>query len=152
MGLLLSVGDKHIKDNELIDDHWVEFEWKVKGDRRFNNRDLSWSFRIGSKIHQHPDITDIYYVAIRRSHFSKFIRDISSSFRNMGFEYKLEFDQRGGNLVQQQLFMDKKWPFAEGDGAYSLGFGVVQDRGKYRGGLRTESSEVRLMLRPSIEY
>lgn len=67
-GFLLSVGDQHIKDNVAIDDNWHELEWKLKGDKRFRDRNLSWSFRLGSKTHSHQDITDVYYLGLRRSH------------------------------------------------------------------------------------
>lgn len=30
-GYLVSAGSKHIKSNDIIDDHWLELEWKIKG-------------------------------------------------------------------------------------------------------------------------
>jgi len=59
-GYLFSVGDKHIKDNEIINDNWFELEVKVKGDRKFEHSKLSYSFRFGTKVHNHPNIQDIF--------------------------------------------------------------------------------------------
>jgi hypothetical protein len=58
-GYLFSAGNYHIKDNVLIKDDWREFEWKIKGDRKSPVKKLSWSFRVGAKLHGNPDITDI---------------------------------------------------------------------------------------------
>ncbi len=48
-GYLFSAGDYQIKDNTLIHDRWMEFEWKMKGDWKSPVKKLSWSFRIGSQ-------------------------------------------------------------------------------------------------------
>ena len=52
LGYLLSLGDKHIKDNEIIDEEWYELEIKVKGDRDFDTHKLGYSFRLGIKMHE----------------------------------------------------------------------------------------------------
>jgi hypothetical protein len=39
----------------------------VKGDRKTQDQKLSWSFRVGTKLHGNPNITDIYYLSFRRS-------------------------------------------------------------------------------------
>jgi hypothetical protein len=51
LGYLLSFGTYHIKDNVLVDDNWMEAEWKIKGERILPDRRMSWSFRIGGKCH-----------------------------------------------------------------------------------------------------
>ena len=66
-GLLVSVGTHHIKDNQLFRDDWIELESKVKGDRRSPVKKLSWSFRVGAKLHGNPYIADIVYIGMRRS-------------------------------------------------------------------------------------
>jgi hypothetical protein len=53
-GYLFSAGNYPIKDNALIHDRWNEFEWKMKGDRKSPVKKLSWSFRIGAKLHGNP--------------------------------------------------------------------------------------------------
>lgn len=152
-GFLLSVGDQHIKDNVAIDDNWYEFEWKLKGDKRLRNKNLSWSFRLGSKIHDNKEITDVYYLGFRRSHFNKSKNDFSI-FKNSGIDYKIEFDKDNGDLVAQQIFIDKKWPFKKSDGAFSLGIGLLQDVRKYSGSLESpnDDSDTSLIIRPSFTF
>jgi hypothetical protein len=43
-GYLLSAGEKHIKNNMLVEDHWFELEWKIKGQLDYTDKKLSWSF------------------------------------------------------------------------------------------------------------
>ena len=76
-GYLASFGDKHIVNNTYINDNWYELEWKTKGDQDFKNKTLSWSLRVGSKIHDHPDITDVIYFGLRRNHFDAASDEIS---------------------------------------------------------------------------
>ncbi|HEX9078512.1 MAG TPA: hypothetical protein VF795_02915, partial [Desulfuromonadaceae bacterium] len=67
MGYMVSYSNEHIKNNVLIPDNNVEAEWKMKGERDFRDDKLSWSFRIGAKLHQNPDITNSYYLGFRRN-------------------------------------------------------------------------------------
>jgi len=152
-GFLLSVGDQHIKDNVAIDDNWYEFEWKLKGDKRLRNKNLSWSFRLGAKTHSNKEITDVHYLGFRRSHFNKNKNDFSI-FKNSGIDYKIEFDQDNGDLVAQQIFIDKKWPFKQSDGAFSLGIGLLQDMKKYSGLLESSNDDgnTSLIIRPSFVF
>src|SRR6185369_10127265 len=62
MGYLASYGDRHIVRNTLVRDPWYEFEWKLKGEKNFADDHLSWSFRVGTKQHSNPFVTDTFYV------------------------------------------------------------------------------------------
>jgi hypothetical protein len=67
-GWLFNYGDQHIVNNLLVDDDWYDLEWKIKGDKDFENKTLSWGFRVGGKVHDNQEITYVVYFGIRRVH------------------------------------------------------------------------------------
>jgi hypothetical protein len=151
-GYLFSAGNYHIKDNELIKDNWWEFEWKMKGDRKSPIKKLSWSFRIGTKQHGNPDITDIIYVSFRRSRVDyKF--EGGSFFKNSGFEYSFDMQQRTLSAIRHYFFVDKKWPIENRQIALALAVGFVWESAKkYTGALATGRDDFQVILRPNIEF
>lgn len=152
MGYLASYGHLHIRDNQIIDDRWVELEWKVKGDRYLDDIQLSWSFRTGFKNHDHPNITDEYYVAIKRERVHEG-GDIYSWVQNGGIEFKYRVDQGTGSTIGQQLIIDKKIPLKYRGWVLSLGFGVIRDTPeKYSGPLLIDKSTTSFVLRPSLTF
>ena len=153
MGYLLSVGNLHIKDNVLIDDNWTELEWKIKGDRDYPKLNLSWSFRIGAKYHDHPEITDVYYVAVRRSRLD-FEADSSSFRHNSAFEYTFLFDQEHMAAVQHEFSMEKKFPQKGKKYAFTLALGIIYDMDrKYTGALDDRDGDsYSIIIRPNIEF
>jgi len=153
-GYLFSAGNYHIKDNVLIKDDWREFEWKMKGDRKSPVKKLSWSFRIGAKLHGNPDITDIIYLSVRRSRVD-YRPEEPSLFNNSGFEYTYDMDQRNLNGIRHFFLLDKKWPFGSSQEAFSLAFGFVWESAKkYTGELAAgrEKNDFQVILRPNIEF
>ena len=154
MGYLFSIGDRHIKDNRLIDDKWGEFEWKVKGDREVDKLTLSWSFRVGGRWHEHEEIADVYYVGIRRSHFD-INAPVLSWVLNSGVDYRIDFDQQSHALIEQRLFFDKKVPIRAWNIGFDMQFGLIWKKAaKYHGSLADEGNgdEFYLVMRPSIEF
>lgn len=151
-GYLLSFGSKHIVNNVMIDDDWYELEWKTKGDQDFEEKTLSWSLRVGGKVHDNPDIADVIYFGLRRNHFDSGSNEFSW-FQNADIEYKIDLDNEDFGLVQQSLFVNKKWPapFAKKT-AFEFGVGFILERDKYRGTLKQESEDFRLILRPSFQF
>ena len=153
-GLLYSVGTYHIKSNELIRDDWWEVEWKVKGDRRTQDRKMSWSFRIGAKTHGHPDIMDIYYLSFRRSRLD-FKAERSSVFNNSGFEYTVDMERGTFTPIRHYFFVDKKWPLESRKMAFTLATGFIWESAtKYTGALAANhrGSQTQIILRPNIEF
>lgn len=153
-GYLFSFGNYHIKDNELIKDDWKEFEWKMKGDRKSPVKKLSWSFRIGAKLHGNPDITDIIYLSARRSRVD-YTSGQDALFRNSGFEYTFDMDRRTFNAIRHYFFVDKKWPLQKSQVALSLALGFVWESArKYTGALaaRRNSDDFQFIIRPNIEF
>lgn len=151
-GYLFSAGDYHIKDNTLIRDHWKEFEWKMKGDRKSPVKKLSWSFRIGAKLHGNPDITDIVYLSIRRSRLD-YKPESSSLFNNSGFEYTFDMDRKTLKPIRHYFYVDKKWPIENRQMAFSLAVGFVWESvHKYTGELASLGNNFQFILRPNIEF
>ena len=151
-GYVASFGDRHIVNNTYIKDNWYELEWKTKGDQDFKNKTLSWSLRVGSKIHDHPDITDVIYFGLRRNHFDAKSDEISW-FQNADIDYKIELDNDNFELIQQSLFINKKWPAPlTSKSAFELGVGFILEKNKYSGSLQNQSEDFRLILRPSFKF
>ena len=148
-GIVLSAGNWHIKDNVLVDDPWLEAELKLKGDRRSPVKKLSWSFRVGAKLHGNADIVDVLYLGIRRSRVD--YEDAPWYIANSGVEYRIDLGLDGTPL-RQSFLVDKKWPLRSV--APSIAVGVMWDRGQsYRGALAVDTPErVQFLLRPNIEF
>ena len=152
MGYLASYGHLHIRDNKFIDDRWGEFEWKIKGDQILSDRKLSWSFRVGLKLHDNPFVTDEFYVAIKRERIQK-EGDVYSWIQNGGIEFKYRVDKDNGDTIGQQLIIDKKIPIKSLGWVVSLGIGFVRDTpNKYKGDLLLDETTTSFVLRPSIHF
>ncbi|HTG01668.1 MAG TPA: hypothetical protein VK654_13895 [Nitrospirota bacterium] len=153
-GYLFSYGNYHIKDNTLIKDKWTEFEWKMKGDRKSSVKKLSWSFRVGTKLHDNHDITDIIYLSFRRSRVD-YQHEEYSLFHNSGFEYTYDMDRRNLSAIRHYFFVDKKWPLENRQIAFSLALGFVWESAKkYTGTLAAgrDRSDFQFIFRPNIEF
>jgi hypothetical protein len=151
-GFLLSVGDQSIVHNSLVDDIWHELEWKIKGDQDFENKTLSWSLRFGGKFHDNSDITDVFYVGVRRNHLDAASDDLSW-FQNADIDFKLEINQETFDLTQLSIFVNKKWPAALfKKSTFEFGVGLIFERDKYVGELETQSKDLQLVLRPSFKF
>lgn len=152
MGYLFSHGDQHIFNNELINDKWYEFEWKIKGDLDFEKKTLSWSLRIGGKAHEHPEIQDVVYFAVRRNHFNN-IKGNWSWINNSDLEYSIELHDKTGEIVQQQILVTKKWGLSKNNKqALNFGIGLIQQKNKYTGTLALEEEEFRLIIRSNFQF
>lgn len=152
MGYLVSTGHLHIRQNQMVEDRWWEFEWKIKGDRIVDKIDLSWSFRGGIKIHDNPLITDEFYVALKRERIQE-DGDVYSWVQNGGIEFKYRMDKNSGRSIGQQLIVDKKIPLQNDGWVLSLGVGLVRDtKYKYKGKLRDDKDFTAFVFRPSLSF
>lgn len=153
MGYLLSYSNQHIKNNLLIPDHSLEAEWKLKGERSFKDDKLSWSFRLGAKLHDNPHIADTLYLGFRRSDLDFTVNPIEF-LRNSSFELRWDIGLREGNLLRQEYVLGKKFPIKAWGVALKLEAGVIwEDPARYRGPLRNnETSNFTVLLRPNIIF
>ncbi len=153
MGYLLSAGNFHIRNNDIIRDDWVEGEWKVKGDWIRQDTKLRWSFRVGAKWHTHQGIRDVFYLGARRSR-----TDFTSNGRhwldNSGIMYKFDFSQSRFQPVQHHLVFDKKFPQKGKRLVPAMAVGILWRTGKkYSGALKLpDQKEFQLILQPNIEW
>lgn len=152
-GYLLSAGSKHIKDNELINDNWYELEWKIKGKRDFPKDKMHWSFRVGGKFHDNPEITNVMYLAVSRSNLN-LNYPFLSWINNAVIDMKIHFSQIDGQMVRAEGIVGKKYPMENKKYTPSLGVGVVwSSPNEYSGELLSrDKSLMTLVIRPSIEF
>jgi hypothetical protein len=161
-GFLMSYGNKHIVNNSLFADHWVELEMKVKGAAISDRVKSSWSFRIGSKQHFNQDISDIVYLALK---YEKEDRDESpwSILSNSSFEYRMDLDQnkipkisehKDKTAVRYIAILGKKFPIMGGDYVISLDMGSIRQVGSgYSGQLANSvKSEWIWVVRPNLSF
>jgi hypothetical protein len=153
MGYLFTFADQHIKDNVLINDKSLEIEWKTKGERNFKDEKLSWSFRVGTKIHDNPDIADVVYLGLRRSNLD-FNSSMLSWLKNSTYDFRWDFGLNNGNIMRQEYIIGKKMPFKNYKFALKIDFGLIwQNYKSYSGALRDkESDSLTLVFRPNIQF
>ena len=154
MGYLLSYGNKHIANNQMIDDNWLELEWKMKGERIFEQDRLSWSFRLGGRFHQHPHIANTWYLGLSRSSLD-FDAPILSWLHNTKINLLTEFVQDSSQFSRQEIIFGKKLPVkAAWMAAWQIEVGAIYDsRKKYSGSLIEQTEKgTTFVLRPNIEF
>lgn len=153
-GLLASFGNYHIKDNELITDNWTEGEVKIKGDKTNPENKVSWSMRVGTKLHNHKDIKDALYFAVRRDR-TDFSDTEPSIFKNSNFEYILDIAAKGADIIRHYFLVGKKYPMKKSKIVLSISTGFVwEGEDKYTGMLkRTDETEnFQILFRPNVEF
>ncbi len=153
-GLLIDMGNQHIKDNSLISDKWIQSEFKLKGEQILTDRSLTWSFRVGSKFHAHREISDSFFLGFRRSR-TDFKQSGSFWTNNSGFEYASYFSQDKFKPIKHIFMVDKKFPFKNSRKAFSLGLGFMwESDNKYSGNLaaRGTSTNFQFLIRPNLEF
>jgi hypothetical protein len=153
MGYLVSAGTKHIKSNVLIADNWLELEWKLKGERVFNEERLTWSFRTGGRYNGNRDIADTFHLGIRRSNLD-FKSPFLSWLDNSRVDLLTELAVDGLALVRQEVIFGKKYPMESRKLAWEFDFGLIYERAsKYSGDLAPlAKTAVTIVFRPNIVF
>lgn len=163
-GAVLSLGNYHIVNNSFVKDYWAEGEIKLKGSANMPDRKMSWSFRIGGKIHAHPDIYNVMYFSVKRDRVD--LREpLSWDLKNL-FLRNSEVEVRADTRIPREweawkylskvaILAGKKWPSQSGTYAFSLSAGVqLQLNHGYRGELAKALPDRMwgIMLRPNIVF
>ncbi|CAH2032234.1 hypothetical protein [Trichlorobacter ammonificans] len=153
MGYLLSYSNQHIKNNVLVPDHSLEAEWKLKGERSFRDEKLSWSFRVGAKIHDNTNISNTVYLGARRSDLDFRVNPFEF-LKNSTFDLRIDFSQKNGRLIRQEYVLGKKFPITSWGVALKLDIGLIwEDPARYAGTLRDRDFQnLTLVLRPNIQF
>lgn len=152
-GYLISLGSKNIKDNQMIADHWLELEWKIKGKVDYPDEKLGWSFRVGGKFHDNINIADVLYLNVFRTNLNAHFPFLSW-MSNSTLDMKLFFSENNLRLVRQEYVVGKKYPKAGWKYAPTLDIGVIwASPEEYSGILRTTNLDtLTLVFRPSVEF
>jgi hypothetical protein len=152
MGYLVSAGTKHIKNNVLIADDWLELEWKLKGERIFKEDRLDWSFRAGGRYNGNRDIADTLHFGLRRSNLD-FKSKALSWLDNSRIDLFTELGD-GLTLMRQEVIFGKKYPLESYKVALELDFGLIYERAsKYTGDLSPLArTAVTVVFRPNIIF
>lgn len=155
MGLLVTLGNKTIKDNKAYEDNWINVEYKLKGTRELERKDLDWSFRIGYRYHNSDDFANNLYIGARRSSID-FYKSIWSLIYNSAFDTLLEVDDKRFSLTKAQIILEKKWPLTAWGKNVTFGLGIgYLYYGKYRysQALQKEGyDEHQLIFRPNLKW
>ncbi len=151
LGLVVSGGLFHLKDDRAIDEPWAEVELKLKGDRRSPDRKHSWSFRAGAKLHGNREVTDHLFAGLRRSRVDH--QDAGSLLANSGLEYRFDLSL-AGRPIRHFFLVDKKWPVTGHRVALVLGAGFLWESGAaYRGALAEGAVRgFSILIRPNLEF
>ncbi len=155
MGLLLSIGDQTIKDNKAYDDTWLNVEYKLKGTRELERKDLDWSFRIGYRYHNNKNFANTLYVGARRSSID-FYKSIWSILYNSAFSTLLEVDDKRFSLTKAEMVLEKKWPLRSWGQNIALGLGVgylYYGKHRYSDALQNEGYNAhQLIFQPNLKW
>jgi len=138
-------------NNEVIDDNWYEFEWKIKGTFVKQQKNLDWSFRVGAKWHGNPFISDAVYMGIRRDHFD--IKQGWLSFlQNSGVDMFLEFSQSKFAPTQQRILLHKNIPLESSGNIFTLTLGLIRTTERRYQFPLVEDTSLQLVITPSIKF
>ncbi|MDD2699735.1 MAG: hypothetical protein PHH36_00725 [Sideroxydans sp.] len=152
-GYLVSAGEKHIKNNTMVDDDWIELEWKIKGQLDYIDKKLSWSFRGGAKYHRNVEVNDVYYIGLSRSNTELHSPGLDW-LDNTTAEFRMHFLQNTGKLVRTEFIAGKKIPLSGKSfiPVISAGF-IWTSPEEYAGTLRNGTADtLTFVIRPSIEF
>ena len=154
MGTLVSIGDYSIKDNVAHYDRWFNLEFKLKGTKNKKDKDLDWSFRVGTRIHENQDFVNSIYIGARRSSID-YKKSVWSFMYNSAFSTMLAVNADTFNLSEAELMLEKRWPLSWSKKmSFGLGIGYLYNSGaKYRGKLVDEGIDNhQIMLRPNLKW
>jgi len=160
-GLLFSVGNKHIVDNIMVSDNWVETEIKLKGTSFKKAYHLSWSYAIGAKFHDNSDIANALYFSIKRNRVDfnapKGNPILNFFAYNSEQELHVAFDMSEfylGKLTKTSFLFGKSYPTFDNKVALSFGIGAVKFfPAAYSGQLKSRiHNDWSLILRPNIRF
>ncbi|MEA2073283.1 MAG: hypothetical protein U9O86_06820 [Campylobacterota bacterium] len=154
IGYLVSVGDHTIKDNLVYFNRWLNFEYKLKGTREKQDRDLDWSFRVGYKANSNENFVDSVYIGARRSSID-YKESAWSRLYNSAFSAMIEASATTGKIINTELTVEKKFPISwveKVSFGVEVGYLYTSDE-KYRGVLKDDGvNNHQLILRPNLKF
>ena len=158
-GLLFSYGSLHIVDNIMVQDNWFETELKLKGTDFRDIHKLSWSYSIGLKKHTNPDISDQFYISVKRNRIdygeSRMHPFLGFFVRNTEQQFRVDFDMKQihrGEVTSVMFLVGKNIPIGEGAVTFSLRLGGLKVfRQAYSGELEQDiDKNWSFLIRPTV--
>ena len=159
-GFLLSYGNRHIVDNIMVEDNWVESEIKLKGDSIRKERNISWSYALGVKIHDNEEIKNVMYLSIKRDRIDfinyKMNPILEFIFHNSEQEFRVDANLTEDNefkITRYFFLLGKKFPIGSGKVTLALSVGALKTLASgYSGSLQERIDERwNFLLRPNIQ-
>jgi hypothetical protein len=154
IGFLASYGCYHIHNNDLLADHWGELEAKLKVVKKGTERRYATSYRIGTRLHSHADVKDLFYVSLKRDR-TDFSGGAFSLIRNTNAQIRCDCSYQPLQVLSVFVEAGKKFPFRvkNHSGAVGLSLGVgVYLNSAYSGIYAQEFTAVRFspVIRPLL--
>ena len=153
-GFLLSYGGQHIVNNLIFSDKWYEGEMKVKGASITKTGKISYSYRLGMKVHENAGVRDTMYMGVKRSHTDSSYSGWSP-FYNSELEFRGDLAYDNWQITRISGLFGKKFPSKDKKMIYSIDVGAIWVRGKgYRGTLRDSVGDPgwSFLLRPNMSF
>lgn len=154
VGYLASAGNYHILENRAIADNWLEMEWKVKGDQSTERRKMSWSFRGGGKLHSNDDVSDTYYLGIKRDRVD-YEKGPFSFLLSSAVDYRMDLGTRDFKALRHRFLIEKNIPLPKKKVTLSLGIGYLWlGGGSYTGALaqNRNRAQSQVLIRPNLKF
>ena len=123
IGLLVSYGYYHIKDNGLFPDNWEEFEFKIKVDKKGLQRQYGSSYRIGSRVHGNSDIKNEFYLGLNRDR-TDFDEHGFSFIKNTNMQVRYDMSFKPLQPLSLMIEAGKKLPFRIKKNTYEVGLSL----------------------------
>lgn len=151
-GLLVSYGNRHIQNNLLLVDHWLEVELKLKGEHSQADRTMSWSYRVGGRYHSHENIHSYIYLGFKREHTdSKLYR--FTLLENSFLDLSASFIPATTQFMSMQLVVGKKFPLRSTRLLPEINIGVAYYfNSRYKDTLIAEDEQIELVISPMISF
>lgn len=154
MGYLLSTGDYHIHQDEMITTKWTELEWKIKGEFTDDEKTMDWSFRLGAKFFEHPEINDNFYISLKRNRIDFFQKGFSFT-KNSSFEWMYRCDNISYQAQSISMIYGKSLVIGKSKHALNLSVGFVWEMTTpYHNSLKwlADSQGIQVVIRPQFMF
>lgn len=151
-GLVASYGNWHIRDNEMIRDDWLELELKLKGEIVDGRKTVSWSYKLGTRLHSNDEIKSWFYIGLRRDHVDFDLFDFTV-FDNSFAELLLRFENDTARPQGIRFVFGKKFPLRDSPLLPELNIGFQYNfRSPYTGELVPEDQRFHLVISPNVRF
>lgn len=154
IGYLVTLGNYSIKDNYAHNDNWMNVEFKLKGTREQEIKDLDWSFRVGGRFHDNHNFVDTLYVGARRKSID-YKKTVYSFIYNSAFNTMLAVDSKKFRLTEAEFVVEKSFPLSWSKKmSFSIGLGYLYyGDNKYSGDLKEDGVDNhQLIIRPNFTW